>query len=176
MNRRVLNHLERMRKYRLYIETFIPKTSGGTLEDNFIKYDEETKTFQMGVGQPEEGSGGPSSSVWDENSQILSNAVEPFDSGHVYRVMPNKSIFTGRMLLHLIRWPAMFGASDEALLHIMLALCVPYEKFYQEGTIEDLIRPVNENSDLPGLEECLRYYHPGNKPFLHWLLAFCFAL
>ena len=68
-----------------------------------------------------------------------------------------------RMLLNLIRWPALLGTSDETMIFVATMLRVPISNLKQELTkYSDIADAPQDLEGRKAVNLCVRYYHSGS--------------
>lgn len=164
----------RVRLYTSYVNTFVPSMAGGSLEEHFLKLsrargsaggeeddDDISEIIGMDIVSAWGSGGGSGGASLDYDYFIpWETRVQQYNRNDVYRVMLGGMLLTGKMLVTLIRWPALLGASDNAIGCIMIILSMQCN---EENRLHRVLLHYWENkmhSDT-AVEDCLPYYNRG---------------
>lgn len=162
-NRRFAETQEKIKKYQYIANRFIPNKAGGSLEEGFICQNGGNNGWTT-IKDPIYRSG--------TDDQPMIDPITLYDTDAVYRVMPGFYVITGKMLLDLIRWPVLLGASDNALEEIMTLLTVPREAFgSSDEESQKEMHALFAADDANGIgifDECMTHYNTGQLNFDDW--------
>ena len=112
-------HKEHRKKLPDLINQFVPSECGGTLEANMIYWDKEHADTDP---------------TWIEHANIdlldpptFDEWMKPINEVNAFCLMPGNIILSGKMLLDLVRWEPVLGASDECLKNLLFFLEVSHK-------------------------------------------------
>jgi hypothetical protein len=104
------------RKYGEYLNFFTPSRCGGTLEARMIVWDKETSALVFAKEIADDDMRGEPDSIEEW--------MEPINNTSTFCLMPGTLVISGKMLIDLVRWPPVLGASNKSIQNLMFYLNV----------------------------------------------------
>lgn len=98
-----------------------------------------------------------------EKPRNLDEWMQKINSLDVFCLLPGNTILSGKMLLDLLKWPPVLGASDRSIMELVCALQTP-EQYFTEEVYQTMMEEVwlkKAGTNVTITMDCQLYYNLG---------------